>query len=132
MAKSIEGNFGFKTVELHEQRDPVRSLWRNVLVAGIEDLLKKKEFQFKFKIKQKYSLEEMWFHHKDFDLVCEYSELAPKIVKKRVYEAIKKIEEKYAKEETNMSKMPWQWLYKSKEINRGPNRHSTTMYDVQK
>ena len=130
MAKQQSGNFGFRTVELHEKQDPLKNLWRNVLVVGIEDLLKKKETQIKFNSNQKYSLEEMWFHHKDFDLICEYSELEPKIVRKRVYETIKRIEEKYANKKTNMSKMPWQWLYKSKEINRGPNRHSTTMYDV--
>ena len=32
-----------KTLELHEKRDPVRNLWRNVLIVAIEDLLKKKE-----------------------------------------------------------------------------------------
>jgi len=132
MANSLSNNIFHKTVQLHEKKDPLKNLWRAVLVAGIEDLLKKKEFQFKYNVDQKYSLEEMWFYHKDFDLICEYSELAPKIVRKRVYETIKRIEEKYAKKETNMSKMPWQWLYKSEDIRRGPNRHSTTMYDVQK
>ena len=132
MARYQQGNFGFKTIELHEELKPLQKLWRKVLVVGIEDLLKKKEIQIKFNVDQKYSLEEMWFYHKDFDLICEYSELAPKVVRKRVYEAIKKIKEKYENKKTNMSKMPWQWLYKSEEISRGPNRHSTTMYNVQK
>jgi len=72
----------------------------------------------------------MWFYHEDFDLICEYAQLAPKIVRKRVYEAIKKIERKY--EKTDMSEMPGKWFYKSKTINREPNRYSTTMYNVQK
>jgi hypothetical protein len=131
MANSLSNNIFHKTIELHEQRDPYRNLWRNVLIVGIEDLLKKKEIQIKFDVKQKYSLEEMWFNHEDFDLVCEYSQLAPKIVKKRVYEAIKKIERKY-ENKRNMSEMPGKWFYKSEGINREPNRHSTTMYDVQK
>ena len=54
MAKVIEGNFGFRTVELHEKQDPLKNLWRNVLVVGIEDLLKKKETQIKFNTNQKY------------------------------------------------------------------------------
>ena len=130
MARYQQGNFGFRTIELHEKKDPLRNLWRNVLIVGIEDLLKKKEIQIKFNVAQKYSLEDMWFNHEDFDLVCEYSGLSPKIVRKRVYETIKKIKEKYAKKETNMSEMPWQWFYKSEEIVRRPNRNSTTMYDV--
>jgi hypothetical protein len=125
----VEGNFGFKTLNLHEKKDPLKNLWRNVLIVGIEDLLKKKEIQIKFNVQKKYSLEEMWFDHEDFDLICEYSELAPKIVRKRVFEAIERIENKYANKR-NMSEMPGQWFYKSEGINREPNRHSTTMYDV--
>src|SRR5210317_2524458 len=125
----VEGNFGFKTLNLHEKKDPLKNLWRNVLIVGIEDLLKKKEIQIKFNVQQKYSMEEMWFDHEDFDLICEYSELAPKIVRKRVFEAIERIKNKYA-EKRNMSEMPGQWFYKSEGINREPNRHSTTMYNV--
>ena len=47
-----------KTLELHEKREPIRNLWRNVLIVAIEDLLKKKEIHIKFNNK-KYSLEEM-------------------------------------------------------------------------
>jgi len=130
MARYQSGNFGFKTVELHEKKDPIKNLWRNVLITGIEDLLKKKEIQIKFDIK-KYSLEEIWINNKDFDLVCEYAQLEPKIVRKRVYEAIQKMEKKY-ENKRNMSEMPGKWFYKSQGINREPNRYSTTMYDVQK
>jgi hypothetical protein len=129
MARYQEGNFGFKTLNLYEKKDPLKNLWRNVLIVGIEDLLKKKEIQIKFNVQQKYSLEEMWFNHEDFDLICEYSELAPKIVRKRVFEAIERIKNKYA-DKRNMSEMPGQWFYKSEGINRQPNRHSTTMYNV--
>jgi len=33
-----------KTVNLYEKKDPVRDLWRNVLIVGIEDLIKKRNF----------------------------------------------------------------------------------------
>jgi len=118
-----------KTLELHEKRDPVRNLWRNVLIVAIEDLLKKKEIHIKFNNK-KYSLEEMWLHHEDFNLICEYSQFETKIIRKRIYEAIKKIERKY-ENKRNMSEMSGKWFYKSDEINRRPNRSSTTMYPVQ-
>ena len=129
MASYPTGSFGFRTLNLYETKDPLKNLWRNVLIVGIEDLLKKKEIHIKFNTEKKYSLEEMWFDHEDFDLICEYSELAPKIVRKRVFEAIERIENKYANKR-NMSEMPGQWFYKSEGINREPNRHSTTMYDV--
>ena len=128
MAGSHLSNFVFKTLNLEEQHDPYRNLWRNVLIVAIEDLLRKKESQIKFD-NRKYSLEEMWFYHEDFDLICEYAQLAPKIVRKRVYEAIQKIERKYENKK-NMSEMPGKWFYKSEGINREPNRYSTTMYDV--
>lgn len=128
MARYQEGNFGFKTINLHEKKDPLRNLWRNVLIVGIEDLLKKKEIQIKFNVNGKISLEELWFDHEDFDLICEYSELEPKIVRKRVFEAIKRMRKKYAKD--NLSSMSRKWLYKSEAINREPNRYSTTMYNV--
>ena len=117
-----------KTVELHEKKDPIRNLWRNVLIVAIEDLLKKKEIHIKFNNK-KYSLEEMWFHHEDFNTICELAQFEPKIIRKRIYEAIQKIERKYANKK-NMSEMPGKWFYKSKEINRPANRYSTTMYPV--
>ena len=118
-----------KTLELHEKRDPVRNLWRNVLIVAIEDLLKKKEIHIKYNNK-KYSLEEMWLHHEDFNLVCEWAQFEPKIIRKRIYEAIQKIERKY-ENKRNMSEMSGKWFYKSDEINRRPNRSSTTMYPVQ-
>jgi len=116
-----------KTINLHEKKDPYRDLWRNVLIVAIEDLLKKREIQIKFDNK-KVSLEELWFHHDDFNLVCEWAQLEPSIVRKRVYEAIERIKKKYAQKD--MSKVPGKWLYKSQEINRPANRYSTTMYPV--
>ena len=116
-----------KTINLHEQKDPYRDLWRNVLIVGIEDFLKKREIQIKFNNK-KVSLEELWFHHEDFNLVCEWSQLDPSVVRKRVYEAIERMKKQYAKKD--MPEMPGKWFYKSEGINREPNRHSTTMYNV--
>ena len=127
MAGSHLSNFVFKTLNLEEQHDPYRNLWRNVLIVGIEDFLKSREIQIRFNNK-KVSLEEIWFHHDDFDLVCEYAQLDPGTVRKRTYEAIKKMEKHYA--EKDMSKMPRKWVYKSEGINREPNRYSTTMYPV--
>ena len=112
-----------KTIELHEKRDPVRNLWRNVLIVAIEDLLKKKEIHIKYNNK-KYSLEEMWLHHEDFNLVCEWAQFEPKIIRKRIYEAIQKIERKYENKK-NMPKMPWKRLYQSEGIHRESDGNHT-------
>jgi hypothetical protein len=117
-----------KTLEDYEKHDPVRNLWRNVLIIALEDLLKNKEKQAMRSVKL-FSKEEMWFFSKDFKLICEFVGLQPNIVKKRTFETVERIRKKYVQK--NMSKMSGKWLYKSEGINRKPNRHSTTMYPVQ-
>ena len=77
-----------KTVELHEKKDPIKNLWRNVLIIGIEDLLKNKEKQA-IRAAKSFSKEEIWFYSDDFKLICEYADLEPKMVKKRTFEARK-------------------------------------------
>jgi hypothetical protein len=116
-----------KTLEDYEKHDPVRNLWRNVLIIALEDLLKNKEKQAMRSVKL-FSREEMWFSSKDFELVCEYAGLQPDMVKKKTFKSIERIRKKYDKK--NMSEMPGKWFYKSEGINRKPNRHSTTMYPV--
>jgi len=119
---------GLKTINLEETKDPYRNLWRNVLILGIEDLFKKKEIQYKFKNK-KYCIEEMWLHHEDFDLVCEYSQLSPKIVKDKIIKALKVMEKKYVKK-NNLSEMQGKWFYKTNELNRRSDGSYTPMSAV--
>jgi hypothetical protein len=116
-----------KTLEDYEKHDPIKNLWRNVLIIALEDLLKNKEKQAMRSVKL-FSREEMWFSSKDFELVCEYAGLQPDMVKKKTFKSIERIRKKYDKK--NMSEMPGKWFYKSEGINREPNRHSTTMYPV--
>jgi hypothetical protein len=119
-----------KTVNLYEKRDPIRNLWRNVLIVGIEDLIKKKTLQYQWNRKA-FCLEEMWFHHDDFKLICEFAELEHAIVKKKVFKAIEEIKEKYEKREVSMPSMSREWLYKDKEISGRSKRWHSSMFDVQ-
>ena len=116
---------GLKTINLEETKDPLRNLWRNVLIIGIEDLFKKKEIQYATHNK-KYCVEEMWLHHEDFNLVCEYSQLSPKIVKNKIIKALKVMEKKYVNQK-NLSPMSGKWFYKSYGVNRQTDRSHTTM-----
>ena len=122
-------NYGTKTFNLYEKKDPVRDLWRNVLIVGIEDLLKKKKFQYQWNRKA-YCLEEMWFHHDDFKLICEYAQLEHAIVKKKVFKAIEQIKEKHEKRETSMPEMPRQWIYKNNEVSGRSERRDSSVSDV--
>jgi len=123
-------NYGTKTFNLYEKRDPIRNLWRNVLIVGIEDLLKKKEFQYKWNRKA-YCLEEMWFYHDDFKLICEFAQLEHAIVKKKVFKAIEQIKEKHEKRETSMPEMPRQWIYKNNKVSGRSERWDSSVSDVQ-
>tara|TARA_B100001094_G_C17492699_1_gene467234 strand:- start:138 stop:518 length:381 start_codon:yes stop_codon:yes gene_type:complete len=115
-----------KTISLNEKKDPVRNLWRNVLIQAIEDLLKNKELQAKRDVKL-FSKEEIWFYSEDFKLICEYAQLEADMVKKRTFESIEKIRKKYDENKNDMSKMPGKWLYKTDEISRRSNRNNRTM-----
>ena len=122
-------DYGTKTFNLYEKKDPVRDLWRNVLIVGIEDLIKKKTLQYQWNRKA-FCLEEMWFHHDDFKLICEFAQLEHAIVKRKVFKAIEEIKEKYEKREVSMPSMSREWLYKDKEISRRSKRWHSSMFDV--
>ena len=119
-----------RTVSLYEKKDPIRDLWRNVLIVGIEDLIKKKDMQYKYGRKA-YSLEEMWFHHPDFKLICEFAQFEYDIVKKKVFKAIEKIKEKYEKRENSMPPVSGQWVHKDQEVSGRPKRQYSAMHIVQ-
>ena len=123
-------DFGtLKTVSLYEKKDPVRDLWRNVLIVGIEDLIRKKKLQYQWNRKA-YCLEEMWFHHDDFKLICEYAQLEHAIVKKKVFKAIEELKEKYEKRETSMPTMSGKWLHKDQKISGRSKRWNSSMSNV--
>jgi len=128
MANSVLTNRLFhKTIDLFEKKDPVKNLWRNVLILALEDFLKNKEKQAMRGVKS-FSKEEIWFYSEDFKLVCEFAQLEPDAVKERTFKAVERMRKKY--DEKNMSEMSGKWFYKTNGINRQTNRSSTTMYPV--
>ena len=60
-----------------KKKIPLRNLWRNVLIIGIEDLLKNKEKQA-IRAAKSFSKEEIWFYSDDFKLICEYADIEPR------------------------------------------------------
>jgi hypothetical protein len=48
MARYQPGNFGFKTLVEYDERNPIRNLWRNVLVTALADAIKIKSTTLRF------------------------------------------------------------------------------------
>ena len=129
MANSLNNNIFHKTIQLHEEKDPYRNLWRNVLVTAIADAIKIKSATLKFsdfyKNKKFYELDYVTKQNRDFDAVCQLSELDGNLVRKKINKVMKEMEDNYGKD--SMPKMPWKRLYQSEGVDREPNGNHTSM-----
>ena len=118
-----------KTLIEYDNFDPVRNLWRNVLVIAIEDAIKLKNRTIEFKKFHKdkiyYEIEYVTKPNRDFDGVCYMAQLDGNIVRKKINKVMKEMENNYGK--NNMPKMPWKRLYKSSGFNRESDGNYTPM-----
>ena len=87
------GNLVQKTLIEHNTFDPVKNLWRNVLVTAIEDAIKLKNrtIQFKefHKDKTYYEIEYVTKPNRDFDGVCYLANLDGNLVRKKINKMMK-------------------------------------------
>ena len=132
MARYQQGNFGFKTLVEYDTRDPIRNLWRNVLIVAIEDAIKVKSAFIKFSEfyngEKSFELDYVTKDNRDFNKVCELAQLDGNIVRKKINKVMKEMEENYGK--NTMFKMPWKRLYQSEGVDRqsdGDNQSMSTM-----
>lgn len=111
--------------------NPIRNLWRNVLVNAIEDAIKIKANIVKFKDfyekKRFHELDYVTLPNSDFAKVCEYAELDHNIVRKKIIKTLEKMENNYDK---SMSSLPWKRLYQSKGINRESSGNHTPVSEL--
>ena len=123
------GNLVQKTLIEHDNFDPVRNLWRNVLVTAIEDAIKLKNRTIKFKEFYEndmfYEIEYVTKPNRDFDSVCYMAQLDGNIVRKKINKVMKDMEDNYGK--NDMPKMPWKRLYQSHGFNRESDGNYTPM-----
>ena len=123
------GNLVQKTLIEYDEFNPVKNLWRNVLVVAIEDAIKLKnrtiEFKKFHKDKTYYEIEYVTKPNRDFDGVCYLANLDGNIVRKKINKMMKDMEDNYGKD--SMPKMPWKRLYKSNGVDRQTDRSHTTM-----
>ena len=129
MARYQQGNFGFKTLVEFDERDPIRNLWRNVLVVALEDAIKikSKTLQFSefYANKRFLELDYVQLPNRDFDGVCQLAQLDGNLVRKKVNKLFTEMENNYGK--NNMPAMPWKRLYQSQGFNRESDGNYTPM-----
>lgn len=125
----MEKLLGNKTLIEFDERDPIRNLWRNVLVVAIEDAIKIKTAFIKFSKfyngKKSYELDYVTKDNRDFNKVCELAQLDGNIVRKKINKVMKEMEENHGK--STMPKMPWKRLYQSEGVNRQSNGDNQPM-----
>jgi hypothetical protein len=115
-------NLALRTLNEYDTFDPVRNLWRNVLVVAIEDAIKIKTITLKFKhfyAKQNrrwHELDYVSLPNQDFDSVCYLANLDGNIVRRKINETLEKMEKTYGK--GDMPDMPWKRLYNTNVINK--------------
>ena len=108
-----------KALNEYDTFNPIRNLWRNVLISAISDAIKVKANIVKFKDfyekRRFHELDYVTLPNSDFAKVCEYAELDHNLVRKKIIKTLEKMENNYDK---SMSSLPWKRLYQSKGINR--------------
>ena len=125
------GNFqDLKTVDYHQARrkDPIITLWRTVLSVAIEDAIKKKTriLENKEFWKGKVCTEILYVTepNQDFATVCHYADFDHNLIRRKVKETFRKMEESNGK--GYMPKMPWKRL---SEIHRLRRKRSASDCD---
>ena len=125
-------SYGSKTLNEYDTFNPVRNLWRNVLIVAISDAIKIKSNIVKYKEfyekKRFHELDYVTLSNSDFAKVCELAELDHNIVRKKVIKTLDNMERNYDK--NNMPKMPWKRLYQSKGINREASGNHTAVSEL--
>ena len=115
-------NLALRTLNEYDTFDPVRNLWRNVLVVAIEDAIKIKTMTLKFKhfyAKQNrrwHELDYVSLPNQDFNSVCYLANLDGNIVRRKINETLERMEKTYGK--GDMPDMPWKRLYNTNVINK--------------
>tara|TARA_R110000787_G_scaffold259057_1_gene364359 strand:- start:345 stop:728 length:384 start_codon:yes stop_codon:yes gene_type:complete len=118
-----------KTLNEYDAFNPIKNLWRNVLIVAISDAIKIKTNIIKFKEmyskRRFHEIDYVTLPNSDFAKICEFAELDHNIVRKKVIKTLDNMEENYDK--NSMPSLPWKRLYQSKGINRESSGNYTTV-----
>ena len=125
-------SYGSRTLKEFDTFDPIRNLWRNVLIVAISDAIKVKtniiKFSEHYANRRFHELDYVTLPNSDFAKICEYAELDHNLVRKKVVKTLDDMEKNYDKD--NMPEMPWKRLYQSKGINRESSGNHTAVSEL--
>ena len=125
-------DYGSRTLSEFDTFDPIRNLWRNVLIVAISDAIKVKSNIVKYKEfyekRRFHELDYVTLPNSDFAKICEYAELDHNMVRKKIVKTLDDMEKNYDKD--NMPEMPWKRLYQSKGINRESSGNHTSVSEL--
>ena len=86
-------SYGSKTLNEYDTFNPVRNLWRNVLIVAISDAIKIKANIIKFKEfyekRRFHEIDYVTLPNSDFAKICEYAELDHNLVRKKIIITLK-------------------------------------------
>jgi len=112
--------------------NPIKNLWRNVLIVAISDAIKIKANTIKYSdfyaSRRFHEIDYVTLPNSDFVRVCEYAELDHNLVRKKIIKTLDNMEKNYDKD--NMPSMPWKRLYQSKGINRESSGNHTSVSEL--
>jgi hypothetical protein len=121
-----------KALNEYDTFNPIRNLWRNVLIVAISDAIKIKSNIIKFSEfygkRRFHDRAYVTVPNSDFAKICEYAELDHNLVRKKIIKTLDNMENNYDKD--SMSSLPWKRLYQSKGINRESSGNHTAVSEL--
>ena len=127
------GSLGLKALSEFDQFNPVRNLWRNVLIVSIEDAIKVanaiRRFPDFYGSRRFHELDYVMLPNSDFRAVCEYAELDHNMLRNKIISIIERIKDG----EGHMPEMQRKWLHmgqKGTKVTGKRRSHSSAVYYV--
>jgi hypothetical protein len=121
-------DLGLKALNEADSLDPIKNLWRNVLIVAIEDAIRItkliKKFPHFYDLRRYHSLDYVKLPNRDFNRVCEYAELDHNLTRKKIITYLERIKN----EETDLPKMSREWVLANEKKSGKPEYRDSAMY----
>ena len=121
-------DLGLKALNEADSLNPIKNLWRNVLIVAIEDAIRItkliKKFPHFYDLRRYHSLDYVKLPNRDFNRVCEYAELDHNLTRKKIIDYLERIKN----EETDLPKMSREWVLANEKKSRKPEYRDSAMY----
>ena len=121
-------DLGLKALNEADSLNPIKNLWRNVLIVAIEDAIRItkliKKFPHFYDLRRYHSLDYVKLPNRDFNRVCEYAELDHNLTRKKIIVYLERIKN----EETDLPKMSREWVLANEKKSGKPEYRDSAMY----